>query len=130
LKRNSRYLTQAIPPDTIFVTLTARSRGSCHWIDVPRLREFMLCFALCRRTRKRNATTLRDPLSLASFLSLSFSRLASIRQRPVLPWYARVDCPPSSASGGVFLCCAVHSGDARAVTNNTRVRAVPLHPGG
>jgi len=68
---------------------------------------------------------LPPPVYDASFLS--FSRLASIRQRPVLPWCARVDCPPSSASGGVFLCCAVHNRDARAVTNGTRVRAVSLH---
>jgi len=62
-----------MPPDTIFVTLTARSRGSCHCdrtCDVSRLREFTLCVVA-----RGNAT----PLSAISSRPVSACRGASFR---------------------------------------------------
>jgi len=129
LKRNSRYLTQAMPPDTIFVTLTVCFVD--HWIvrHATSARERIgIRYALLAVTRgsgKRCSCFLffsysfrfwlASLLSLSLFVSLSLFWLSSVYVNdPNSTVCSRVDCSSSNAPDNVFLLLrGIHSRCAR-----------------
>lgn len=134
LKRNSKYFTQVIPPDTIFVTVLLffhclrRRRAPRHRVDVPSVVR-LVCI------RKRSAATLvffpsrgiglfrllRVPVS-SSLLLLYISQRNRAR-----------DARASTARRQVmrtmyFCCCAVYTSGARALLDGIPTRIVIQEP--
>lgn len=128
LKRNSRYLTQVMPPDTIFVTLTVctelretLNRTSHARERQGKIRFYTLLYAENDAIALFSVSRLAsDPPPFSLFFSLSLAFFPYVND-PNSTGCSRVDCPPSNAPNNVFLLLrGIHSRCAR----NRPARAV------